>query len=286
MRALIGGGDEESLRRADRLRNHYATGILWSSDYAGMWGDREIMERCTQSLAHEMSMPDLEEHIRFWRCCDFATLPQKALKFWTQRVDGGTSCLLENIHDRLVKPHSDWCQSCAPEKEMDGRIKVEAYDQILRYLLADPCNKYNRRAKAPCAIHGSCPLVPWAHRGPKRPDALLQHAVCNSTDWAQKFPSAVAAKLRNCDWEVSGEERPLLVLSAGLGSRCAAPCIIASQHHGIFAITAATCMHGTLCSQPCATALRFGLLCPLAPSRHDMHRMDPSGAAGAICRRE
>ena len=126
----------EDPEREGRLREILLHGVLASSDFSGMGGDREIMAQleCAMSIKR-WPLKAEGRRFRHVRACDISPLPQRVLCHSAMRKDAFQSCVFADLLDRLPEATYDEVMALMPEKTDDMEVAIAKYtfiDSLIR----------------------------------------------------------------------------------------------------------------------------------------------------------
>ena len=108
VRAFLRRGDGEDIIRQTRLELNLKRGICVTSDYSGLWGDREALTKLVAAFELELGWDWAKDAVIYLRSSDHLPLPQSVLLYWAQTIDRGCSCVFGNIFDRLPQAVQGW----------------------------------------------------------------------------------------------------------------------------------------------------------------------------------
>lgn len=167
VRAILEKGDDLDHERQVRFLANFDNGFLSSSDYTGLWGDRESL---TQVCAAGWLMYgwNLHHKLKFTRCCDI----QKSVRHflcesnghWPHNsLEGGlpscSPCVLGDILARLPPHALSWVKAALPGDKASPEVARRAYEDIHAYLDENRSWIFFGMARSPCDVQGQCCLV-------------------------------------------------------------------------------------------------------------------------------
>jgi hypothetical protein len=196
-------GDGQDVHRRDHFEAHLKRGIVASSDYSGLWGDREAMQQIMVACQEKFQWGFAQKAVRFLRACDIDPIAKCALLFNA----GSQCCVLNDLMDRLPGVARSWVDAAAPGPTTPVDRAIAAYKDILQWL---DCNRewvFPTDAQANCSAHGcSC----YVH-----PSSVLSHGgVSCATPCSKKRRGVDHSEALEARADDVGE-RPLIMNSAG-----------------------------------------------------------------------
>ncbi|CAE7268103.1 unnamed protein product [Symbiodinium sp. CCMP2592] len=112
----------------DRIMNLLSDGLHLSTDYSGVCAEREalrLMSLAVQKRTGVMLPQKLS------RTCDIDPVAQKVLCHLSDRLDGGESCVFDDIHKQLVPLAQSWISQCDLG---DATVRPQAFAEIQTWL--------------------------------------------------------------------------------------------------------------------------------------------------------
>ena len=141
--------------------------MVSSSDYTGLWGDRESLVQVVHAGTHLYGW-NLGWKLKFTRACDINTSVRQVLReskmCWPDNhLEGGSlsisSCVMGDILDRLPSCAKAWVKAAAPQSCASPEVARAAYDDIHAYLDRSRSWIFDSTTRSPCDVHGQACLV-------------------------------------------------------------------------------------------------------------------------------
>ena len=146
--------------REHRIKQILSAGVVATSDFSGMGGDREIMTQLEHVLAAQ-AWPLHAEGKRFKRVrsCDWARQPQRVLVHAATQLDEWQACVFDDLMNRL--PQQEWqqVQDMLPPKDAPLEQSEVQYRAIADFIRAHRREIYNEASSSHCLVHGRPRLV-------------------------------------------------------------------------------------------------------------------------------
>ena len=105
--------------RERRLRSLLQSGVLASSDFSGMGGDREIMRQLDLVMQARNWPLDVPTRFRHVRACDIGRLQRTVLSYASMNYDGFQSCMNGDLMERLPTTFLEAIYDMQPSEEDD-----------------------------------------------------------------------------------------------------------------------------------------------------------------------
>ena len=157
-----------------RLSSHVRQGIIVYSDYSGIDMARESLELVIGALMKKAGdiYRACDTGIWFHRACDTGRSQRRVLVHVAKTCDGGQSCCFGNMLDRLPDVAKSYLAAASPAPTDDPRRRVEAYDDIKKWLACNGPLCFSEEAQAWCYVHEKhCKAYPPSP-SEERPSAL------------------------------------------------------------------------------------------------------------------
>ena len=150
-----------------------------NSDYSGYDCPRQMLSQVWKAMTYcDFFQLESLPSLTFNRACDCAPLPLQALRYWSEIVDKGTSCLNVDIEGVLKKDsvkHLDKLESDAhtmaenlSSKAEQMEVLTQCFSSMQSWLVENRGTAFTEDLRSPCLTHGvACPLAEARAEGDK-----------------------------------------------------------------------------------------------------------------------
>ena len=142
-----------------RMQEFFGGGLRVNGDYSGYDCPREMLTQLWKAMALE-EVYSVMPTLTFARSCDNAKVPQQALLYLANEVDGGKSCVATDIEKCLTQEATNKLNGFlnVAKDVGDNASFQKAFAEMLGYLLGNLDTVFKPGLAAPCEVHGcECP---------------------------------------------------------------------------------------------------------------------------------
>ena len=169
--SIFDAGDGLDTSRRSTFEQNLQRGLMCTSDYTGLWGDREALTQVLQGYDRKFG-GNSASSVRFVRACDWNGCAQDVVKYWHEVVDENSCCLFDSILDRLPPIARSWVDSATPDEPCSSASAADAHADILLWLQEHKSMAFPFNATSKCLTHGGrCfvnPLLAMAKRSKEK----------------------------------------------------------------------------------------------------------------------
>ena len=136
-KAIGRSGSRDDEEMVARLRSHNLRRIIHYGDYSGVACVRHALELGYEGFQRVFGHVYPEKPVVTMRECDYGSVQNEVLTAYALEVDGGKSCVLHNMFDRLPPAASDWVEAARPSEDMPYAEKVAPHKSIHDWLMTN-----------------------------------------------------------------------------------------------------------------------------------------------------
>lgn len=150
---LVADAQREQRRRL--LDNHFtSTGLVFTSDYTGVWGDREALTLVLDAWARTFNTLPSQIRVAFARGCDIDPLAAKCLRdVAALSTTQYSCCIFRDVLDRLPALARHWVKAARPSTSDSRHQIVEALDSIQLWLMQNRSWVFDGSLSCRCETH-------------------------------------------------------------------------------------------------------------------------------------
>ena len=188
--------------------SNLSSGVIYYSDFSGYDAPRECLRLLRNVL--QRVVPEQEPFpLHCVRACDVGRVQQEVLVQQSENFDAGSSCVFQNLQDRLPSWVSEWIEAVAPAGTSSLEAAIKANKDILQFLLDKRSDVLDADSKCYCVVHDRpCPVYP-------RLVACQEQST--GSDSRQREQSVRSQNLGAAWWEdLPWKGKPVAMTAAGL----------------------------------------------------------------------